>query len=139
MALQNQVMQRLKIGLPENNIPLNLIEKPMEDQKNIVVQKDIGILQNPASHSDAMGTDSDETQHENNYDSHSEKKPHQKTSVSKDAKPDRVSHDTRDTTSKKAVVRTDLVRKEEEHDDSSEASESELFPKSDSSSFPSIS
>jgi hypothetical protein len=111
----------------------------METPKKIVVQKDIGILQNPASQADAKGTDSQETQNENSYDSHSEKKPHQKTSVSKDAKPDRVSHDTRDTTSKKASVGIDLAPKEEAHEDPSEAAASNTFPKSNSSSFPSIS
>lgn len=110
----------------------------MESKKDIVVSKDIGILQNPASHSDANALEPHDTQNENNYDSHSEQKPHQKTSVSKDAKPDRVSHDTRDTTSKKTLKSIDVAT-EEGNDEGDAADSKEEFPKSNCSTFPSIS
>jgi hypothetical protein len=108
----------------------------MEDRKNADAAQDNGIIQNPASHSDALVTDSKQLQIENNYDSHSEEKPHQKTTVSKDAKPDRVSHDTRDTTSKKTVEQD---REDDERETAATDNEAAPFPKSNSSSFPSIS
>lgn len=108
----------------------------MEDNKNADAAQDNGIIQNPASHSDALPPDSQQLLNENNYDSHSEKKPHQTTSVSKDAKPDRVSHDTRDTTSKETVGSD---QEKDEGEAAAAEEEAAPFPKSDSSAFPSIS
>lgn len=107
----------------------------MEIQKNTDAAQDNGMIQNPANHSDALLTKATPLQNENNYDSHSEKKPHQETTVSTDANPDRVSHDTRDTTSKKAVG----LEEEIKEDDPEVESEGTPFPKRNSSSFPSIS
>ncbi|WP_264520825.1 hypothetical protein [Flavobacterium sp. N1994] len=77
-------------------------------------------------------TDLKENQIESKYDTHSEKKPHQKTTVSTDANPDRVSNDNRDTTSSK------IDKDDAEVSGQDDENLSEPFPKSRSSSFPSL-
>jgi hypothetical protein len=74
---------------------------------------------------------------QNKYDSHSEEKPQQKTIIAEDSKADRVSHDTRDTTTDEAATDDDLDDDGSEDDDFE--NQTKPFPKSNSSSFPSIS
>lgn len=74
----------------------------------------------------------EQAQTESKYDSHSETMPHQKNIVATDENPDRVSHDNGDTSMNKIVTNDSTEDKDLEN-------LSKTFPKSESSSFPSIS
>lgn len=105
----------------------------MENSRNSNPNKDSENNQNPANHSDIKEAHLKLNQIESKYDSHSEKKPHQKTIISTDAKPDRVSNDNRDNTQGKIPENVD-----EDSAQNDEENLSKPFPKSRSSSFPSL-
>jgi len=103
----------------------------MENKSNIDSAQGNRNDQNTTSNSGLNGQELGQAQTESKYDSHSEDKPRQKTVVVTDAKPDRVSHDNRDSTSSK------ITNEDYENDMTDEGTEDddlENYPNSENNS-----
>lgn len=104
----------------------------MENSRIFDFDEDNGSNQNADIPKNLKVAATEQAQNESKYDSHSETEPHQKNIVATDENPDRVSHVNSDTTVNEIVKNKDTEEQELEN-------LSKTFPKSKSSSFPSIS